>query len=128
MTTIQHKIFNEGVVGMDNKDVAKQCFRYAAQEFSSANYLQGMRPIPVEVICYHGRQSVEKYLRGFIALKGGEVKKANDLVALNQICKQYDSTFSKIEEDCVNLSAYEVQAKDLFHLVLKHILFLKFYW
>jgi len=38
---------------MDNKDIAKEWFRVAEADLASAVFLQGMRPIPIEVICYH---------------------------------------------------------------------------
>ena len=34
---------------MDNKNIAHEWFRYAAQDLSSANYLRGMRPVPLEI-------------------------------------------------------------------------------
>ena len=58
---------------MDNKNIAHEWFRYAAQDLSSANYLRGMQPVPLEIICYHCQQSIEKYLKGFICLNGGNI-------------------------------------------------------
>jgi len=101
---------------MDNKIIAHEWFRYATQDLSSANYLRGMQPIPVEIICYHCQQSVEKYLKGFISLNGGSIQKTHDFVALNKCCAQYDSTFLDIEEDCLNLTDYGVQARYPFNL------------
>lgn len=103
---------------MDNETIAHEWFRYAIQDLASANYLQGMLPIPVEIICYHCQQSVEKYLKGFISLKGGNIQKTHDLVALNKGCSKYDSTFLVIEDDCLNLSDYGVQARYPFNLDL----------
>ena len=103
---------------MDNETIAHEWFRYAAQDLASANYLQGMKPIPIEIICYHCQQSVEKYLKGFISLNGGNIQKTHDLVALNKTCSKYDSTFLKIEEDCLDLSDYGVQVRYPFNLEL----------
>lgn len=101
---------------MDNKIIAHEWFRYANQDLSSANYLQSMQPVPVEIICYHCQQSVEKSLKGFISLNGGSIQKTHDLVALNKCCTGYDSTFLDIEEDCLNLTDYGVQTRYPFNL------------
>ncbi|EIW18746.1 MULTISPECIES: HEPN domain-containing protein [Pelosinus] len=103
---------------MNNETIAREWFRYAMQDLASANYLQGMQPIPVEIICYHCQQSVEKYLKGFISLKGGNIRKTHDLVDLNKGCSEYDSAFLVIEEDCLNLSDYGVHARYPFNLEL----------
>lgn len=59
---------------MDNKDVAEEWFKVAETDLASAEYLQGMRPIPIEVICYHCQQSAEKHMKGFLALKGEAIE------------------------------------------------------
>jgi HEPN domain-containing protein len=73
---------------MDNKDIAKEWFKIAKTDLSSAQFLQSMSPVPIEIICYHCQQSAEKYLKGFLALKGEEIKKTHDLVQLNKICQR----------------------------------------
>jgi HEPN domain-containing protein len=68
---------------MDNKDVAKEWFKIAEADLYSAEFLQNMQSIPIEIICYHCQQSAEKYLKGFLALNGEEIKRTHDLVTLN---------------------------------------------
>lgn len=96
---------------MDNKDVAKEWFRVAETDLDSAEFLQGMKPIPVEVICYHCQQSAEKHLKGFLALKGEAIEKIHDLVRLNKICQKYDKDFESIKEDCLMLTDYAVNIR-----------------
>jgi len=62
---------------MNNSEIAQEWFRYAAKDLQSAIYLQGMNPIPIEIVCYHCQQSAEKYLKGYIALNGGEIQRIN---------------------------------------------------
>ena len=78
---------------MDNKDVAKEWLKIAETDLDSADFLHGMKPIPIEIICYHCQQSAEKYLKGFLALKGEVIEKIHDLVRLNKICHKYDKGF-----------------------------------
>ena len=96
---------------MDNKDVAKEWFRVAETDLASAEFLQGMRPIPVEVICYHCQQSAEKHLKGFLASKGEAIEKIHDLVRLNKMCRKYVKDFDTIEEDCLMLTDYAVNVR-----------------
>ena len=96
---------------MDNKDVAEEWFRVAETDLASAEYLQDMRPIPVEVICYHCQQAAEKYLKGFLCLKEETVKKIHDLVRLNKICRKYEKDFKAIEEDCLMLTDFTVNVR-----------------
>jgi len=96
---------------MDNKDVAKEWFKVAETDLASAEFLQGMRPIPIEVICYHCQQTAEKHLKGFLALKGEAIEKIHDLVRLNKMCRKYAEDFETIEEDCLMLTDYAVNVR-----------------
>jgi len=64
---------------MDNWDVAFEWFNFADSDLNVAKYLMNMNPKPSNIICYHCQQSAEKYLKGFIALNGGQMLKTNDL-------------------------------------------------
>lgn len=101
---------------MDNKDIASEWFRIATIDFTSAEYLQNMHPIPVEIICYHCQQSAEKYLKGFLALQGEKIKKTHDLIRLNKSCQQYDKGFKIIENACLMLTDYAVNIRYPFPL------------
>ena len=70
-----------------------------------------MRPIPIEIICYHCQQSAEKYLKGFLALRGEEIEKIHDLVRLNKMCRKYGEDFDEIEADCLFLTDYAVNVR-----------------
>ena len=96
---------------MDNKDVAKEWFKIAETDLSSAEFLQNMQSIPTEIICYHCQQSAEKYLKGFLSLKGEAIKRSHDLVILNKECQKYDADFETIEEDCLMLTDYGVNIR-----------------
>jgi hypothetical protein len=86
---------------------------YGICKFSprSANFLQDMHPIPVEIICYHCQQSAEKYLKGYLAFKEEEILKTQDLLALNSLCQKYDKKFLSINEECLRLTDYGVNIR-----------------
>ncbi len=96
---------------MDKKDITKEWFRVAANDLASAEYLQKMQPVPIEIICYHCQQSAEKNLKGYLALKGEQVLKTHDLVQLNKSCQKYDKNFKTIEDDCLMLTDYAVNIR-----------------
>jgi len=75
-----------------------------------------MRPIPIEVICYHCQQAAEKYLKGFLALNGEAIEKIHDLVRLNKMCGKYEKNFKIIEKDCLALTDYAVNVRYPFPL------------
>lgn len=101
---------------MDNKKIADGWFIMADLDLNSAIFLLGMKPKPLEIIAYHCQQSAEKYLKGFIALHGGAIRKTHDLVVLNHDCGQFDSSFENVMEQCINLTDYGVQVRYPFHI------------
>ena len=103
---------------MNNNQIVQEWLRYAGQDLDSARYLMGMKPLPVEIICYHCQQSVEKYLKAFLCFHGETIRRTHDLIALNKLCIQYDNAFLEIEEECLSLTDYGVQARYPFHLDL----------
>jgi len=104
---------------MNNEDIAKEWFDFGESDLNTAKFLLQMKPIPLEIICYHCQQSAEKYLKGYIALDGGNVIKTHDLTLLNKVCIKYNSDFEKLEDDCIELVDYGVQVRYPFHLDLE---------
>ncbi len=96
---------------MVNKDIAIEWFKIAEADLASANYLQNMKPVPVEIICYHCQQSAEEYLKGYLAFLGEKIVKTHDLVHLNKYCLEHDEEFSVLENDCQMISDYAVTAR-----------------
>lgn len=101
---------------MKNLDIANEWFKIAELDFETAKFLLNMKPTPLEIICYHSQQCAEKYLKGFIALNGGQITKTHDLVLLNKICQTYNIIFKEIDNDCIELTDYGVQMRYPFHL------------
>jgi len=86
-------------------------FQFAYVDLASAEYLLGMRPQPLEIICYHCQQSAEKYLKGYLVYKGIDPPKSHDLVDLNDMCSGIDDRFSEIDRVCGILTRYGVQPR-----------------
>jgi HEPN domain-containing protein len=75
--------------------------------YDCALYLaQNRRPAPVEIICYHCQQSVEKILKGYLAARGATVAETHDLEFLGEQCKRYSPDFDNYAKSCAALAAY----------------------
>jgi len=96
---------------MDSEFIA-EWFRFADIDLSSAEYLLGKRPQPLEIICYLCQQSAEKCLKGYLIYKGViEPPKIHNLDILREMCLKYDERFREIEKACNVLSQYGVQPR-----------------
>lgn len=49
---------------MNGKSLSSEWLDMAEMDLNAAEYLLGMRPIPIEIICYHCEQAAEKLLKG----------------------------------------------------------------
>jgi len=93
------------------REFIAEWFQFADMDLDSAEFLQGMRPQPLEIICYHCQQSVEKNLKGYLVYKGIEPPKTHDLVDLNDMCADIDESFRDIDKACGVLTRYGVQPR-----------------
>ena len=87
-------------------------FQYADMDLDSAEYLQGKRPQPLEIICFLCQQSAEKNLKGYLISKDAiEPPKIHNLLVLNNMCIEYDNRFNEVERACDVLNRYGVQPR-----------------
>ena len=87
-------------------------FEFADMDLASAEFLCGMRPQPLEIICYHCQQSAEKYLKGYLIYKGVlEPPKIHNLDDLCELCSDFDVHFQEIKVACNILTAYGIQPR-----------------
>lgn len=71
---------------MNNKGLAESSwFEFADKDLEVAKYLdETMYPKPLEIICYHCEQAVEKYLKAFILYNEIPISKTHNLPFLLQ--------------------------------------------
>lgn len=96
----------------------KEWVEIASQDLASAKYLVNMKPVPLEIICYHCQQSAEKYLKAFMAFKGLEIIKTHDLTALYKELIVMDETFESIKNECIDLTDFSVTTRYPYKLEL----------
>ena len=104
---------------MNNKDIAGEWFIFANNDLNSAKFLLNMKPLPLEIICYHCQQSAEKYLKGQIALDVEALLRTHTFPLLPPLCRKYDERFKELEEDCIELVDYGVHVRYPFHIDLE---------
>jgi HEPN domain-containing protein len=79
-------------------------FRKAEHDLLSAANNMAAAETPWDQVCFNAQQAAEKYLKGFIVLRGGVPPKTHDLVALLSLCAASAAELSQFEEDCRTLS------------------------
>jgi len=94
--------------GMSDWEYAQEWLRFADMDLSSANFLTGHWPVPLEIICYHCQQSAEKALKGILVLNHTTPPKIHDLDKLFDLCKPFVPTLDEIWGDCNRLNQYSV--------------------
>ena len=96
---------------MDKYEAALEWFIYAENDFGSAEFLLGRRPLPLEIICFHCQQAAEKILKGLLVLQGTRPPKTHDLVELYALCMPFIATINEILLHCKSLNDYSVRPR-----------------
>lgn len=96
---------------MSEKSLSSEWLEMAEMDLGAAEYLLGMRPVPVEIICYHCEQAAEKLLKGVLLQFDMDPPKTHDLVQLCKLCCGMDARFEQLADACVELTPYGVQVR-----------------
>lgn len=96
---------------MDYKDLAIKWFNKANNYLITGKYILTMPDPPADTICFHSQQSVEKYLKGFLAFHKLEIPRTHELEELISRCEEIDSEFSELDEISSELSSYAVDVR-----------------
>ena len=89
-------------------EFTKEWLEYAERDVGSANFLLNMRPIPMEIICFHCQQCAEKALKAVLVEHDIEPPKTHDLRQLCQMCVDIQPVFKGFTVPLKELSAYGV--------------------
>lgn len=96
---------------MNEKGWSSEWLEFAEMDLSAAEYLLSMRPLPVEIICFHCEQAAEKFLKAVLVQLGIEPPRTHDLIQLCKICSDTDERFGQLVDACVELTPYGVQTR-----------------
>ena len=96
----------------NNNDLIKEWYRFAIMDLNAAIHLNNtMHPKPLEIICYHCQQSVEKFLKGYLISNGIDPPKIHDLRRLCEMCIDVNKDFEDLKDICEELNPYGVQPR-----------------
>jgi HEPN domain-containing protein len=96
---------------MDNAEYAREWLSFADMDLKSAEYLLGMQPVPMEIICYHCQQSAEKCLKGLLLSKGIDPPRIHDMKELCHLCEPFLPNAAELLPKCIFLNPYGVQPR-----------------
>lgn len=97
---------------MENNEMLQEWFDFAEMDFLTAKHLyDNMYPKPLEIICYHCQQSVEKLLKAVLISYGVTIKKTHDLGLLAEMLQEYMEVDSRYMEMCDDLTPYGVKIR-----------------
>ena len=84
----------------------------AERDIAIAEHLAGtMRPIPTEIISYFCQQSVEKYLKGVLAVFGDDPPYTHELDELCLMAEKHCPLFTGISSLCTIITQFSVQPR-----------------
>ena len=66
---------------------------------------------PYDTACFHAQQAVEKYLKGFLVLRGFEIPRTHDLEELQNQCLQEVEIQGLRDLDLSELTGYAVELR-----------------
>ena len=101
---------------MKNEKILKEWVEFARMDFLTAKHLhEYMHPKPLEIICYHCQQAIEKLLKGVLISKGVTIKKTHDLGLLAEMLQEYTEVDEKYLEMCDDLTPYKETRRQIAH-------------
>ena len=96
-----------------NHKLVDEWFRLGDMDLAVARNCEAtMHPKPLEMICFHCQQAVEKYLKGYLAYQTHcFIPKTHKLLELCLLCQAYEPQFGELKRHCATLTSYAVQSR-----------------
>jgi len=87
-------------------DEVKEWYQIAGEDFYTAQIMNNQVRKPIEIICYHCAQSIEKYLKGYLVYRETIPPKTHDLTLLLDLCVEFDNFFDAVRMECSVINRY----------------------
>ena len=92
---------------MSERDIVNEWLQIAYTDYDTALYLfKHKLPKPLEIICYHCQQSVEKSLKAYLCANGIDVPRTHETGLLCHRCFDFDQSFRNFFDYCEELEIY----------------------
>ena len=87
-------------------DLAKQWLQKAESDLLCAENNLNSEQIPVDTVCYHCAQAVEKYLKAFLVIREIQFPWIHNLLRLLELYKKADESFEQLREQLLILNTF----------------------
>ena len=85
---------------------------FAQKDYDAAYNMSVLHhPAPLEIICYHCQQSVEKILKAYTLAHSGLLIKTHDLEYILKQCMDHDDQFGAFADICAVLAGYAIASR-----------------
>ena len=102
---------------MNKTDLIGEWLEYAQTDLRAAHHMfDNMHPKPVEIICYHCQQTVEKAMKSYLISHDVEPPYIHDLDKLRLMCMDFSNSFEVLEESCRKLTGYTTAGRYPSHM------------
>ena len=97
---------------MTKTDLVREWLEYASNDLRVASHMfENMHPKPLEIVCYHCQQCVEKALKGYLIDHDVEPPYIHDLEKLCLMCMEYDTSFESFLKQCRDMTEYAASSR-----------------
>ena len=85
---------------------------FAQRDYNAAHNMSVLHhPVPLEIVCYHCQQSVEKILKAYILARSDPLVKTHDLESILKQCMDHDNQFASFADICAVLTGYAIASR-----------------
>ena len=97
---------------MSEHSLVQEWLQIAFEDYDLAQFVYDHKhPKPLEIICFHCQQSVEKSLKGYLQARGEEVARSHEVGLLCARCAELDPSFAAHLDACNDLALYATQTR-----------------
>ena len=92
--------------------VVLRWLKKAANDLKVVQYLLDIEDAPLDIICFHCQQAVEKYLKAYLTWINIRITKTHDLESILNLCIREDKDFKTLDKDKISeLTLYAVTVR-----------------
>lgn len=91
--------------------IVKMWFKKAESDLKTIRNNIESRDIPIDAVCFHAQQAIEKYIKGALVYYGENISKTHDLVHLLTLISKHIPELKIYENEFDEISHYGVEAR-----------------
>ena len=94
------------------EDVVRRWLKKAENDLKVVEYLLEAEDSPLDIVCFHCQQAVEKFLKAYLTWVDIRVKKTHDLENILNLCIEEENEFKDLDKDKISqLTLYAVTVR-----------------